>query len=35
VNWGSAKNMVLTWVITFPGCGLLGWAMAKLFLLFL
>ncbi len=35
VNWGSAKNMVLTWIITFPGCGLLGWVMAKLFMLFL
>lgn len=34
VNWSSAKNMVLTWVITFPGCGLLGWAMARLFMLF-
>lgn len=34
VNWGSAKNMVLTWIITFPGCGLLGWLMARLFMLF-
>lgn len=34
VNWGSAKNMVLTWVATFPGCGLLGFVMAKLFMLF-
>lgn len=34
VNWASAKNMVLTWVATFPGCGLLGFVMAKLFMLF-
>jgi len=26
------KEMVLTWVLTFPGCGLLGFAMAKLFM---
>ncbi|MBE6758594.1 MAG: inorganic phosphate transporter [Ruminococcaceae bacterium] len=32
VNWGVVKEMVLTWVLTFPGCGLLGFAMAKLFM---
>ena len=35
VKWSTAKNMVLTWVCTFPGCGLLGWGLAKLFMLFL
>lgn len=35
VNWGTAKDMVLTWVATFPGCGLLGWGLAKLFILFM
>lgn len=35
VKWSTAKNMVLTWVFTFPGCGLLGWALAKLFMLFM
>ena len=33
VNWGVAKEMVLTWVFTFPGCGVIGFALAKLFLL--
>ncbi len=35
VNWGTAKNMVLTWVATFPGCGLMGFLFAHLFMLFL
>ena len=29
VNWGVVKDMVLAWVLTFPGCGLIGFAMAK------
>lgn len=32
VNWGVVKEMVLTWVLTFPGCGLIGYLMSKLFL---
>ncbi len=32
VNWGVAKEMVLTWVFTFPGCGIIGFILAKLFL---
>lgn len=32
VNWGVVKELILTWVCTFPGCGLLGYGMAKLFL---
>ena len=32
VDWSVAKELVYTWVCTFPGCGLLGFAMAKLFL---
>ncbi len=32
VNWGVAKEMVLTWILTFPGCGLIGFLMTKLFL---
>ena len=32
VNWGVAKEMVLTWVCTFPGCGIIGYVLAKLFL---
>ncbi len=33
VNWSVVKDLVLTWVFTFPGCGLLGFGMAKLFLM--
>ena len=33
VNWSVVKEMVLTWVLTFPGCGLIGYLMTKLFML--
>ncbi len=33
VDWSIVKDMVLTWVLTFPGCGLLGFLMAKLFMM--
>lgn len=29
VNWNTAKNMVLTWIFTFPCCGLLGFIFTK------
>ncbi len=32
VNWSLVKDLILTWVCTFPGCGVLGFLMAKLFL---
>lgn len=32
VNWALVRDMVLTWVLTFPGCGLLGYLTAKLFI---
>lgn len=32
VNWGVVKEMVFTWVLTFPGCGLIGYLMAILFM---
>ena len=32
VNWGTVREMVLTWVLTFPGCGLIGFLMAELFM---
>ena len=32
VNWGVVKEMVLTWVLTFPGCGVIGFLTAKLFI---
>lgn len=31
VNWSVVKEMVLTWILTFPGCGLIGYLMVKLF----
>ncbi len=33
VKWSIAIDMVKTWILTFPGCGLLGFLSAKLFLL--
>ena len=33
VNFGVVKEMGLAWILTFPGCGLIGYIMAKLFLL--
>lgn len=33
VNWGIAGEMVGAWLLTFPGCGLIGFLMAKLFML--
>ncbi len=32
VKWGVVKDMVWAWVLTFPGCGLVGFLMAHLFL---
>ena len=31
VNWIMVRNMVMTWIITFPGCGLIGFLMVYLF----
>ena len=33
VNWSIAKNMVLAWVLTFPCCGLIGFVLAKIFIM--
>ena len=33
VRWDTAGSMVLTWVLTFPGCGLLAFAFTHLMLL--
>ncbi len=35
VKWSIAIDMVKTWVLTFPGCGILGFICAKLFLMIL
>ena len=32
VNFGVVKDMGLTWIFTFPGCGLISFIMAKLFI---
>ena len=32
VNWNVVKEMVLAWVLTFPGCMLIGFLMSKLFI---
>jgi len=32
VNWGVVREMVLAWVLTFPGCGLLGYLVTRLFI---
>ena len=32
VNWGIAKEMVIAWVLTFPICMGLGYAMTRLFI---
>ena len=31
VNWGAATNMFKAWVYTFPGCGIIGFVLAKVF----
>ena len=33
VNWGVARRMVWAWALTFPCCGFIGWALAKLFMM--
>ena len=32
VNWGTVKEMMLAWILTFPGCGILGYIFANLFI---
>jgi PiT family inorganic phosphate transporter len=33
VRWGVTFEIVAAWILTFPVCGLIGWAAAKLLLL--
>ncbi len=33
VNWGVVREMVLTWILTFPGCGLIGFFTAWVFMM--
>ena len=30
VRWGIARNIVLTWILTFPACAILGWLIASI-----
>jgi PiT family inorganic phosphate transporter len=32
VNWKIVGEMILAWILTFPGCGLLGFIMAWIFM---
>lgn len=34
VKWNLAGNMVLAWIFTFPGCGIIAYVFAQIFLLF-
>jgi PiT family inorganic phosphate transporter len=33
INFGVVKEMAMTWILTFPGCGLLAFLVTKVFLL--
>ena len=33
IDFGVVKDMVLTWILTFPGCGIIGFFMTKLFMM--
>jgi len=32
VNWSIVKEMVAAWLLTFPGCGIVGYIMAMIFM---
>ena len=32
INFSVVKDMGMTWILTFPGCGLIGFIMTKLFM---
>ena len=32
INFGVVKEMALTWILTFHGCGLIGFIMTKIFI---
>jgi len=32
VNWAIVKEMVFAWILTFPGCGVVGYLMAYIFM---
>jgi len=32
VNWGQVREIIMAWILTFPGCGLIGYGMSLLFM---
>jgi PiT family inorganic phosphate transporter len=32
VNWGIVREMVLAWILTFPGCGIISYLIALVFM---
>lgn len=32
VDWKIVKEMVMAWVLTFPGCGIIAYIMSKIFM---
>ena len=32
LNWLTIKEMALAWILTFPGCGLLGYVSSYIFI---
>jgi PiT family inorganic phosphate transporter len=32
INFSVVKEMAVTWILTFPGCGLIGFIMTKIFM---
>ena len=32
INFSVVKEMATAWILTFPGCGLIGFIMAKIFM---
>ena len=32
LNWSTIKEMALAWILTFPGCGLLGFIVSYIFI---
>ena len=32
INFNVVKDIILTWIFTFPGCGIISFVMAKIFM---
>lgn len=32
INWGVVRDMILAWILTFPGCGILGYFATQIFI---